>query len=159
MHDAARQFVSRHASSGRLTALECGARDVNGTVRDLFPHTTWVGVDVAAGAGVDVVADFADYTHPEPVDLVVSTEVLEHTSRWRDILRSAARNLRPGGHLIVTAASHGRAPHSAVDGGPVGPDEHYENIDPDELSEELARWFTVSEVFTVGEDVQAVAEK
>lgn len=158
MHQAARQFVSKHASTEALTALECGARDVNGTVRDMFPNATWTGIDIGDGPGVDVVADFADYRHPEPVSLVLSTEVLEHTPRWRDIVASAARNLAPGGRFIVTAAGPGRAPHSATDGGPVG-DEHYENIDPDELSRELARWFTVSEVFTSGEDVQAVAEK
>jgi SAM-dependent methyltransferase len=158
MHDAARQFVRLHASTDALAALECGARDVNGTVRDLFPNTVWTGVDIGPGPGVDVVADFADYRHPEPVGLVLSTEVLEHTPRWRDIVAAAAHNLAPGGRFIVTAAGPGRAPHSAVDGGPVG-DEHYENIDPDELSRELARWFSSSYVTTEGSDVQGVAIK
>lgn len=156
MHDAARQFVARFATERAVTVLECGARDVNGSVRNLFPAADWFGVDIGPGPGVDEVADFADYVHPHPVDIVVSTEVLEHTPRWREILRAASRNLRPGGRLIVTAAGPGRVPHSAVDGGPVG-DEHYENIDPDELSSELARWFSVSEVQHVGTDVQAVA--
>lgn len=158
MHQAAREFVSLHASTDHLLALECGARDVNGTVRDLFPNTTWVGVDIADGPGVNVVADFADYTHDRKVDLIVSTEVLEHTPRWRDIIQAAARNLRPAGRFIVTAAGPGRAPHSAVDGGPVGV-EHYENIDPDDLGRELARWFTGSFVTVKGEDVQGVAVK
>lgn len=158
MHDAARRFVRQHASTDYLLALECGARDVNGTVRDLFPNATWTGVDIGEGSGVDVVADFADYTHDRLVDLVVSTEVLEHTARWRDIVVAAARNLRGGGRFIVTAAGPGRAPHSAMDGGPVG-DEHYENIDPDDLSCELARRFSTSFVTTEGEDVQAVAYK
>jgi SAM-dependent methyltransferase len=158
MHLEARRYVAEHATDDKLTALECGARDVNGTVRDLFPNASWVGVDIGDGPGVDVVADFADYLHPELVDLVLSTEVLEHTPRWREIVASAARNLRPRGRLIVTAAGPGRAPHSAVDGGPVG-DEHYENIDPDALGSELARWFTESVVSVEGEDVRAVAVK
>lgn len=158
MHQAAREYVRQFATTDYLLGLECGARDVNGTVRDFFPNTTWTGVDIGAGPGVDVVCDFADYTHDRLVDLVLSTEVLEHTPRWRDICSAAARNLRSGGRFIVTAAGPGRAPHSAVDGGPVG-DEHYENIDPDTLSRELARWFTASFVTVEGEDVQAVAHK
>ena len=156
MHDAARQFVARYATDKPVMVLECGARDVNGSVRSLFPRADWFGVDIGPGPGVDEVADFADYQHPHLVDIVVSTEVLEHTPRWREILLSASRNLRPGGRLIVTAAGPGRAPHSAIDGGAVG-DEHYENIDPEDLSSELARWFSVSEVQHVGADVHAVA--
>lgn len=157
MHDAAWVYVSWYRTDEPLSVLEAGSRDVNGSVRGLFPHARWVGVDIAPGPGVDVVADFADYQHPEPVDLVISTEVLEHTPRWRDVVAAAARNLKPEGRFVLTAASHGRAPHSAVDGGPVGPDEHYENIDPPTLADELARWFTVVDVQVEGTDVQAMA--
>lgn len=159
MHPEARWYVAEHASDEEMVALECGSRDVNGTVRDLFPNARWVGVDIGDGPGVDVVADFADYTHPEPVDLVVSTEVLEHTCRWREIVASAARNLRDGGKVIITAASHGRAPHSAVDGGPDIGSEHYANIDPCELHTELARHFAKVHVQKNGSDVQATAVK
>jgi hypothetical protein len=159
MHPEARAYVAEHRSDDKMQALECGARDVNGSVRDLFPNTSWVGVDIGDGPGVDVVADFADYTHPEPVDLVVSTEVLEHTCRWRDIVAAAARNLRDGGKVIITAASHGRAPHSAVDGGPDIGSEHYANIDPHELHEALSAHFTQVHVQKAGTDVQAVAIK
>lgn len=159
MHPEARWYVESHASHEPITVLECGARDVNGTVRDLFPNATWIGVDIGEGPGVDVVADFADYTHPEPVDLVVSTEVLEHTSRWREIVASAARNLRDGGKVIITAATHGRAPHSAIDGSADIGSEHYANIDPYELHEELGRWFSQVHVQKNGTDVQAVAFK
>jgi hypothetical protein len=41
--------------------------------------------------------------------------------------------LAPGGRLVVTAAAPPRAPHSAVDGGPLRPGEHYRNVDPDAL--------------------------
>lgn len=155
MHDAAWVYVSWFRTDEPMTVLEAGARDINGSVKSLFPGASWVGVDIAPGVGVDVVADFADYRHPEPVDLVVSTEVLEHTPRWREIVEAAAKNLRPGGRVILTAASHGRAPHSAGDGGPLTPGEHYENVDPTELETEMARWFSEVNVQVEGTDVQA----
>lgn len=157
MHDAVRKFVASHATTGPCVVLECGSRDVNGTVRDLFPGSTWVGVDPLPGPGADVVADFADYQHPEPVDFVVCTEVLEHSPRWADIIRGAASNLKPGGVFICTAATHGRSPHSAVDEQPIRPWEHYENIDQVELEQVLDESFASCEVRVVGLDVQAVA--
>lgn len=157
MHDAVREFVAAYATDEPCVVLECGSRDVNGTIRDLFPLAEWIGVDPIDGPGTDVVADFADYQHPELVDFVVSTEVLEHSPRWPEIVRNAATNLKPGGTFICTAATHGRGAHSAIDESPIRPWEHYENIDPDQLVAVLNECFTESTVRVVGLDVQAVA--
>ena len=66
MHPEARAFVA--AAATRLPpgpVVELGARDFNGSVRDLFPGApAYVGVDLAPGAGVDVVADAADWRPP-----------------------------------------------------------------------------------------------
>lgn len=159
MHEAARQFIAGHAHDKKVTVLECGSRDINGTVRDLFPNAKWIGVDTVEGNGVDVVADFTKYQHPKPVAVVVSCEVLEHTKNWRSIIAAAAKNLRKGGMFLVTAAGPGRAPHSAKDGGPLQPDEWYENIDPAELTAALSKRFTKFDVDVLGPDVRAVAKK
>lgn len=134
MHAAAMAYAQA-AVAGQmfLSVVEFGSRNVNGSARQMFPAADYFGIDIEAGPGVDLVADAADYDDPESADCVVCMEVLEHTPRWRDICFAAYRTLRPKGRFIVTCAGPGRAPHSAVDGGQVRPDEHYENVEPGHL--------------------------
>ncbi len=153
MHDAAFLFVARAVSTQRLdsrplVAVELGACNVNGSVRALFhADTAWTGIDLRPGAGVDVVMAAEEYQPVRPVDVVVTTETLEHAPGWRDIIVNAAGILRAPGWLIVTAAGPGRTPHGC-DGGSVG-DEHYANIDPDALLDALnAAGFSASMVET-----------
>jgi SAM-dependent methyltransferase len=145
MHPEARAFVAGVAP--RVAArwvVELGALDFNGSVRDLFPSARgYTGVDLVAGPGVDVVADAADWRplpHAPAPDLVVCCEVLEHTPHPEAVVRNAAAMLAPGGRLVVTAAAPHRAPHSAVDGGPLRPGEHYRNVAPDAL----VGWLTLA---------------
>ena len=138
MHDNAFDLVRRIVQSlpPLRTVVEFGSRIVNGSVREIFTDAaTYVGVDAVAGPGVDVVADAANWRPATPcVDCVVCCEVLEHTPRGREIIASAFRALRPGGCLVVTCASAGRAPHSADGDGPPKPGEYYENVAPDDLT-------------------------
>jgi SAM-dependent methyltransferase len=90
-----------------------------------------------AGPAVDVVCDALDYDPPQKVDLVICCEVLEHCMTWDSLIFHAAGWLKPGGKLLITCAGPGRDPHSAIDGGPLHPDEHYGNISQTELIEEL----------------------
>jgi hypothetical protein len=135
MHAAAYRFVERVAPDcGQAgTALEIGSRNINGTVRTLFPDFNYLGIDVVHGEDVDVVADGATYTPPHPVNLVLCCEVLEHTPEAQAIVAHALDLLPPGGHLVVTCAAPDRAPHSAIDGGQVRPGEYYRNVTRDEL--------------------------
>lgn len=153
MHSAAREWVAAHALPGDV--LEIGSRNINGTVRDLFPGD-YTGLDISEGPGVDVVADVTEWTTRKRFDVVVCCEVLEHTDA--PIIDAAHRLLRKGGTLILTAAGPGREPHSAVDGGPLRPGEWYANIDPDELRVALSGWSEVT-VDVAGDDVRAVAVK
>lgn len=156
MHPEARDWVAQHAPPGSCTTVEIGARDINGTIRDLFTGD-YTGIDVVDGPGVDVVADAIAWQPPAPVDVVVCCEVLEHVAEWRSVLWAAIGWLRPGGRLIVTAAGPSRAPHSAVDGGPLRDGEHYAGIDPDDLARVLGQFgeAIVAERAAVG-DVYAV---
>ncbi|CAB4177345.1 AdoMet_MTases domain containing protein [uncultured Caudovirales phage] len=110
------------------TVLELGSRDINGSPRPLLPGTRYTGLDVVAGDGVDVVADAAQFEALNPFDLVICCEVLEHAPQAAAIVATAVRCTAPGGHIIITCASDGRAPHSAVDGGTVREGEHYANV-------------------------------
>jgi SAM-dependent methyltransferase len=145
MHAGARHFVAYAARciTPRRRVLEIGSRDVNGSVRDLFPGAYYLGIDAAPGHGVDVVADGADFDPGETFDAVVSTEVLEHTPRGAEIVANACRSLSPGGVLILTAATDPRPAHSGIDGGPLRPGEYYGNVPPERLRAWLAGWHFV----------------
>lgn len=154
MHGEAFEWVQRHATTEPVTVLEIGSRDVNGNIRALFPGATrYVGVDISPGTGVDLVADAATLCLDEMFDVVVSTEVLEHTKHWRAIVARMIEHLAPGGRLIITAAGPGRSPHS-MSGGASPAFEWYENIEPADLAAALADLPGVH-VDQLGADVRA----
>lgn len=133
MHDAARMWVRRfvlsHGAGRRV--LEIGSRQINGEIRSLFRAAeSYVGLDLVAGAGVDVVADGATYQAPVAPDRIVCCEVLEHTPDAAAILANAWAQLAVSGWLVVTCAADPRPAHSAVDGGPLRPGEFYRNLTP-----------------------------
>jgi SAM-dependent methyltransferase len=92
------------------SVLEIGSLNINGTVRDFFDATEYVGVDVSAGEGVDVVArgqelDYADSSF----DVAVSAECFEHNPYWFETFENMVRMARKG--VVFTCASTGRAEH------------------------------------------------
>lgn len=161
MHSAARTFVSHvshHATQGK--AVEFGAYDVNGNVRHEFPDYSFYGIDLRAGANVDEVIDARDFNGAGSYDLVLSTEMLEHAPRPREIVDSAYRALKSGGLFVLTAAGPGRAPHCNNGGHIVPPDEHYGNIDPDDLRSWLEDWEIIELQYSPGDgDVYVAARK
>lgn len=161
MHDAAYEWVLRHAihASDTATVLELGGRNVNGTTRPLFPSASrYVSVDINAGPDVDVVADAAEVDLGEQFDVVVSTELMEHTPRGAEIVANAAAHLVPGGMFVATMAGPGRAEHGAGGEPSPPPGEFYRNVSPDELTEWLtAAGFDRFEVDQLGTDVRCVA--
>jgi hypothetical protein len=131
MHPDALLFIG-HNIGKPDTVLEYGSLNINGTARATAPHANWFGIDTQAGPGVDLVADASEYVHTHPVDVVVCAEVLEHSPKAGAITRNAWLSLKPSGLFLMTCATDGRAPHSAVDGGPVRPDEYYRNVPADD---------------------------
>lgn len=164
MHPEAYEFVREAVAAlprHPRRVCELGSLNVNGSIRGLFPEAAlYVGVDLAAGPGVDVVADAADWSPPDWLrfDCVVSTEALEHTPRAADICANALRLLEPGGVLIVTAAGVGREPHTCG-GAPLGDSgEFYRNV----VAADLVTWLSGFAGMTVrrrGHDIYAVATR
>ena len=148
MHVQAYEWVERQVAGLGLAApavLEIGSLDINGSVRPLFPDAShYHGLDLVAGAGVDEVADASVWSPPRTYDVVVSAEVLEHAPAWRDILTMMWSATEPGGTLLMTCASDGRPPHSAVDGLDVRAGEHYANVAARDLRALVAAWSTPS---------------
>lgn len=133
MHPEAYDWVRRHAGPA-ASVLDIGGRDINGSTRDLFPGSTWTVLDIQPGDNVDIAADAATWTPDRDYDVIVCTEVFEHTSSWPQICATAFKACKPGGTLILTMAGPGRPAHSAVDGGwQLHPGEYYRNVHPQRL--------------------------
>jgi SAM-dependent methyltransferase len=130
VHPEAHSWVANHATAEAVTVLDIGGRNINGTVRDLFPGAvSYTALDIREGDGVDIVADAATWEPTGLWDVVVCCEVFEHAAQWRDICATTFKALRPGGLFITTMAGTGRPEHSGVDGGPsLWPGEHYGNV-------------------------------
>ena len=113
MHDSVMTWV-RQQVDGLTSAstLEVGSLDVNGSVRSFFTGE-YVGIDMRAGPGVDIVGTgdrlpFDDASF----DVVVSTEMLEHDRSFWLSMAEMGRVLRHGGHLILTTRGNGFGEHN-----------------------------------------------
>lgn len=126
--------------------LDVGGADVNGSVRGQLPATVWTGLDIEPAPGVDIVANAATWRpdgNDGAWDVVIATELFEHTSEWREIIGTMASVLDLEGPqlLIATCASDGRPPHGARGEWGVPKGQYYGNVTPSALREELTRWF------------------
>jgi len=98
--------------------IEVGSYDVNGSLRPLL--TAWkpaeyVGSDIVSGPGVDLICEAEQLVArfgEGRFDLVVCTEVLEHTRRWREVVHNLKHLVAPGGLLLVTTRGPGFAFHA-----------------------------------------------
>ena len=138
-HPEQQRFVARAAALLPLDGplLEIGSLDVNGSVRPRFPRAApYVGIDLAPGPGVDVVATGHDFGPDEAFATVVTTECLEHDPGWRTTLANIVRVLRPGGALVLTCATTGRHEHGTTRTSPAmspSTNEHYRNLTAPEV--------------------------
>jgi SAM-dependent methyltransferase len=108
-----RKHLPSYFSSGRV--LEIGSLDINGSIRSVFSTTDYVGVDVAPGPGVDQVGQGQLLDHPSGTyDAVVSCECLEHNPFWVETVANIFRMTRPGGLVIISCATTGRAEHGTT---------------------------------------------
>jgi len=86
--------------------VEIGAKDYGSTVsfRDLYPGE-YVGVDLEAGKGVDVVVDLSSglgELRESHFALAICCSVLEHTPKPWVMAENLSRLLRPGGSLYIS---------------------------------------------------------
>ena len=107
---AVTDFVRRTAVSSPEGArvLDAGAGEAR--YRRYFAGRRYVAVDLAIGdpdwdyTGLDVLADLTRLPFPDGAfDLVLTTQTLEHLPEPAAFLAEAARVLRPGGRLCLTA--------------------------------------------------------
>jgi SAM-dependent methyltransferase len=110
------EFVAQRLTAEEVRdkqVLEVGARNVNGSVRDLvqaLQPKRYLGVDLVLGSGVDEVCDavhLIDRFGQQSFDLVLSTEMLEHVRDWRAVIHNIKHVLRAGGWVYLTTRSEG----------------------------------------------------
>jgi SAM-dependent methyltransferase len=92
--------------------LEVGARDINGSARLVFESQadTYIGTDMEAGIGVDVVVhnrDLGINFGEQVFDTIICCECLEHDIDFKDTLTQLHELLKTGGNLIITTPALG----------------------------------------------------
>jgi hypothetical protein len=163
MHAEAFEWVSRYGTDDPVTVLDLGGRNVNGSIRALFPNSTFLVLDLLPDNGVDIVANAGSWTPTGEWDVVTATELFEHAENWPDIVGTAFKALKQGGLFIATMAGPGRRVHSGIDGGgTLHPGETYATVHPDDLTRALSETGFVDievEYLPVSYDTRCAARK
>jgi SAM-dependent methyltransferase len=114
MHPSALQigqkFLELYCTKQAKRILDIGSRAVNGSLRAFCPAgTEYIGVDLEAGPGADVVLrDAYDYPFPdEYFDLIVSTSCFEHDGMFWLAFLEQLRVLAKSGTMYINAPSNG----------------------------------------------------
>jgi len=131
MHQEVRDFILKTKKKypkyfKNRNVLEFGSLDFNGTPREYFINCKYIGIDRTRGAGVDIQCNAHEYKGKK-VDVVITTEMLEHDKYAEQSIINGYKHLRQGGIFIGTAANINRKKHYEF----VGEDEHYKNISKD----------------------------
>jgi len=92
--------------------LDIGSLDINGSNADLFDNCLYFCLDIGCGRNVDIVSKAHELYLPDnSLDTIISTECFEHDQFYELTLKNTYRMLKPGGFLIFTCATTGRAEH------------------------------------------------
>ena len=111
MEDFRREYLDSRRNE-KLTILDLGSQDFNGSYRAVLANHRWhyLGVDLTPGPNVDIVLQDA-YRWRElksgSADVLVSGQTFEHTEFFWDTMSEITRVLKPGGLCCIIAPSCG----------------------------------------------------
>ena len=106
-HEAQRRFcqgaISFKPLLSQAKVLDIGSLDINGGAREWLPtNVFYIGVDLELGPNVDLACPAQLLELPShEYDLVIASEVFEHTPFWKQIFAQMCRMTKPGGLLVV----------------------------------------------------------
>lgn len=114
MHDTAFRIgtlaMNIYADLKTASVLEIGSQVVNGSLREnALPTTRYVGLDLEAGDGVDVVVKAGEPlpVEDEAFDLVIASSVFEHDPAFWMTFLEMCRKAKEGGYIYINAPSNG----------------------------------------------------
>lgn len=120
-----------------VSVLDIGSLDINGSNREYFENSTYIGIDVGEGKNVDVVTFAHEYETENRFDIVISTEALEHDRYYKETLVKAISLLKSGGMILFTFATTGRPEHgtirTSVEDNPLLMTEYYKNLTEEDI--------------------------
>ena len=140
-----------------VAVIDFGSKDYNGSLKEFFKNSTYIGVDISPGENVDVVVKAHEYPVDIPhFDTVISGEMLEHDEHWRLSLQKMYKVLKRGGLLCISCAGKDRPEHGTrkTDGHLYGTtQDYYTNLEPHHFREILnEEMFEDSECFGYNQD-------
>lgn len=97
-----REFVKEHSKfeEGKLLDIGCG----NSPFKKFFPNMNYTGIDKYIKREEVIRADAHNLPFiDDRFDVILCTEVIEHTEEPKKVLNEAKRVLKPEGKLILTA--------------------------------------------------------
>lgn len=100
-------YLRKHLPRVDGPIIEVGSKDYGSTssFRETYRDVEYIGVDLDAGKGVDVVADLTQGTGSLPLGhfaLGICCSVMEHVRRPWLMAQSITTLIRPGGHLYIS---------------------------------------------------------
>lgn len=114
------QFGSKHILPEEITGkavLEVGSRNINGSLRSVvekYSPSKYVGIDIQAGKGVDVVCGIENALSvfgKESFDCVISTDAIEHIKQWRTAITNMKELCACNGVILITTVRPGFQKH------------------------------------------------
>jgi len=98
----------------KISILEIGSYNVNGTIRDIFVNQSYVGVDVKKGPCVDIIYDGLNLDIKEKFDLSISCECFEHNPYYLENFKKMIELTKNNGVVVFTCASLFRKEHGTT---------------------------------------------
>ena len=146
------KIISSKKKLSKINILEIGSYEVNGSIRNIFKGTNYLGIDLSNGPGVDLVMNGENIRKlNKKFDIIISSECFEHAVNWKEIFFAMIDCVEDNGYIIMTCASTGRIEHgtirsdlfSGTKSSPGTNDNYYKNLN----KKDFFRNFDISKVF------------
>lgn len=108
-YNNAQQFYNKYCSNQNFTnVLDVGSWDGgNGSLRGIFGHLQYTGIDVQLGPNVDVTYSEQFPFDNNSFDIIISSSCFEHVEFFWDLFLEMSRVLKSGGYMYICAPSSG----------------------------------------------------